>query len=193
MIRTRVGYAGGTTNNPTYTNIGGHAETVQVEYDPTVISYDELLDIFWKEHDPVFEPYSKQYRSIIFYHDEEQKRLALESKQREEDKLTKKIYTEIVPFSAFYLAEDYHQKSYLRLFPEVLMEYERIYPDLNNLVNSTAVTRVNGYLGGYGTIQDLERDLSSFGLSPSSAKLLLEIGKRALSSSNEGPVCPTPE
>ncbi len=190
MIRTRVGYAGGTTNNPAYTNIGGHAETVQIEYDPTVISYDELLDIFWKEHDPVFEPYSKQYRSIIFYHNEEQKKLAVETKQQEQQKKGKNIYTEVIPFSVFYLAEADHQKSYLRLFPEILMEYERIYPDLNNLINSTAVTKVNGFLGGYGTIEDLEKQLDSFGLSPPIAKLLLQLGKSGLPS--EGSVCPIP-
>ena len=186
-----MGYAGGTTKNPAYYNIDGHAETVQIDYNPAVISYNELLNIFWKEHDPSFGPYSGQYRSMIFYNNEEQKQLALESKQREEANKSKKMYTEIMPFSAFYLAEDYHQKSYLRLFPEILGEYERIYPDLSNFINSTAVTRVNGYLGGYGTIEDLERNLSSLGLSASSTKSLLEAGK-SLSSINEGAVCPVP-
>jgi peptide-methionine (S)-S-oxide reductase len=187
-----VGYAGGTTKNPTYYNIDGHAETVEIDYDPTVISYSDLLNIFWTEHDPSYGPYSGQYRSMIYYHDEEQKRLALESKQREEANKSKKMYTEIIPFTAFYLAEDYHQKYYLRMYTEIATEYKRIYPDLNNLINSTAVTRVNGYLGGYGTIEDLERNLSSLGLSASSTKLLFEYSKKSLSSSNEGSVCPVP-
>jgi peptide-methionine (S)-S-oxide reductase len=193
VIRTRVGYAGGTTQNPAYYNLDGHAETVQIEYDPTVISYDELLNIFWEEHNPVYESYPDQYRSIIFYHNEEQKRLALEAKQRQQEKQDTKIYTEIIPFSAFYLAEDYHQKYYLRLFPEILIEYERIYPDLNDLINSTAVTRVNGYLGGYGAIEDLEKNLNSLGLSTSSTEYLLEFGRKALSSDSKGAVCPIPE
>ena len=68
MIRTRVGYAGGTTNNPTYRALGDHAETIQVDYDPTQISYEELLEAFWTSHSPTSRPWSRQYASIIFYH-----------------------------------------------------------------------------------------------------------------------------
>jgi len=104
VIRTRVGYAGGTTDNPTYYNIGNYSETIQIDYDPSLISYEELLNTFWKTHDPTYDPgilgaFSRQYMSVIFYHDEEQKRVATESKQREEAKLGKKIYTDIMPFS----------------------------------------------------------------------------------------------
>ncbi len=187
-----MGYAGGTTTNPSYYNIANHAETVQVEYDPTIVSYKELLNVFWREHKPTYPAYSGQYRSIIFYHDEEQQRLAVATKQREEARRGKTMYTDIVSFSAFYLAEDYHQKYYLRLIPNLLTEFEHIYPDLQNFVNSTAVTRINGYLGGYGTIQDLEQQLKNFGLSSAGKKLLLEIGKTKLANNTNGPACPLP-
>lgn len=190
MVRTRVGYSGGVSNNPSYYNIGSHAETAQVDYDPTVISYEELLNVFWREHNPTYPAFSGQYRSVILYHNEEQKRLALESMEREEARRGEKIYTDIVPFSAFYLAEDYHQKYYLRASPDLLTEFDSIYPDLNSLVNSTAVTRVNGYLGGYGTLADLEKQLRSLGLSSAGAQRLLEIGKARLA--NNSPACPLP-
>ena len=84
MVRTRVGYAGGTKDNPTYHNLGSHSETIQIDYDPVQISYEELLRVFWDSHLPIFPPFSQQYKSAIFYHDENQQRLAEESKVRVE-------------------------------------------------------------------------------------------------------------
>ena len=110
MIRTRVGYAGGSQENPTYYKLGDHTETVEIDYDPNSISYEELLDIFWGSHNPARPALSVQYKSAIFYHNEDQKRLALESKERLEAELNMAILTEILPYSRFYLAEDYHQK-----------------------------------------------------------------------------------
>ena len=106
MIRTRVGYAGGTMKNPTYHNLGDHTETIQIDYDPTQISYEELLDVFWDSHNPTSRPWSRQYMSIVFYHDEEQKRSAIETRDREGSRREGVIFTEIVPASQFYLAED---------------------------------------------------------------------------------------
>jgi len=191
VTRTRVGYAGGTSNNPTYYNLGNHSETVQIDYDPTVISYEELLSVFWKTHNPAYEPYSQQYKSAIFFHNEEQQKLATESKLQEEARRGEKLYTEILPFSGFTLAEDYHQKYYLKNFPDILEELARIYPDTNSLINSTAAARINGYAGGYGTIEQLETELKSFGLSASGEKRLLDIGKARLAN-NSSLVCPIP-
>lgn len=118
---TRAGYAGGTLKSPTYDKVSsgktGHAETVEVSFDPEEVSYDELLDIFWKTHDPTTPDrqgpdIGTQYRSIIFYHDDDQKSSALSSKERLERSgiLKGKITTEVVPAGRFYPAEDYHQK-----------------------------------------------------------------------------------
>ncbi len=178
MVRTVVGYTGGTTENPTYHNIGDHTETVLVEYDPTRISYEELLDVFWEGHNPTRPAYSRQYASIIFYTDEEQKKLAQESKERREAECGCRIYTDILPLTRFYPAEDYHQKYYLRHSPEFMREFRAMYPDDEDFVNSTAAARVNGYLGGHGTLADLEAELDKLGLSPGAQERLLEMVAR---------------
>lgn len=123
---TRVGYIGGNLPNPTYEDVctdrTGHAEALQVEYDPKEISYEELLDLFWSIHNPTTKnrqgpDIGSQYRSTIFYHSPEQERIAKKSKQELEDsnKFQNKIVTEIVPATTFYPAEDYHQKYYQKI------------------------------------------------------------------------------
>ena len=118
------GYTGGSKVNPTYEEVSsgstGHAESVQIIYDPSKVSYSRLLDVFWHNIDPLakdrqFCDTGTQYRSAIFYHNEEQKKLALQSKaalEASERFKGKAIYTEIVPASTFYPAEEYHQKYY---------------------------------------------------------------------------------
>ena len=118
---TQVGYIGGKLAHPTYeevcTDTTGHAEAVQVEYDPNEISYDELLQVFWSNHDPTSlnrqgPDVGNQYRSAIFFHDEEQKKIAQKSKEELEKsgKFQKRVVTEIIPAPEFYKAEEYHQK-----------------------------------------------------------------------------------
>jgi peptide-methionine (S)-S-oxide reductase len=175
VIRTRVGYAGGTTKDPTYHNLGDHTETIQIDYDPAQISYKELLDVFWESHNPAQRSWSRQYMSIVFYHNEEQKRLAMETRDREAAKIQGQIFTEIVPASEFYLAEAYHQKYRLRQVPDLMEEFSVIYPADEDFVDSTAAARVNGYLGGHGTIEALQAELSSLGLSPEASQKLLDI------------------
>ncbi len=166
MIRTRVGYAGGVKKNPTYENLGDHSETIEVTYDPEKISYGELLSIFWESHEPTIPSWSRQYMSIIFFHNEDQHRLAVTTKDREERKRGKKIHTEIAPAGPFWPAEDYHQKYYLRNTPLVMNEFKNLYPSSVDFVNSTAAARVNGFLGGNGTIDDLKASLKVSRLSP---------------------------
>lgn len=88
--------------------------------------------------------------------------------------------TEIVPFSAFYLAEDYHQKYRLQQVQDLMQEFRAIYPDLDELVDSTAVVRVNGYLGGHGTVEQLKAEIERFGLSPEGQQRLLEVARGRL-------------
>lgn len=121
------GYAGGSVENPTYQQVcsgtTGHAEVAQISYDPDLISYQELLDVFWRTHDPTTlnrqgADVGPQYRSAIFYHDEKQKALAEKSKQETDasDLWPNPIVTEISPLTRFYPAEDYHQ-NYFRQNP----------------------------------------------------------------------------
>ena len=133
------------------------------------------MDVFRNSHSPTARPWSKQYASLIFYHDEEQRRLAEASLEREANRRGKPIFTVIIPFSEFYLAEPYHQKYRLQQEPDLLQEFRAIYPDAEDFVNSTAVARVNGYVGGNGTLAALQTEIESLGLSPASQEKLLGI------------------
>jgi peptide-methionine (S)-S-oxide reductase len=121
VISTRVGYTGGKTQNPTYkevcTDRTGHAEAVEVEFDPAKISYEQLLNVFWENHDPTTPnrqgpDWGTQYRSAVFVHSSEQERLAEASKEAldKSGRFRSKIVTEILPAPTFYEAEDYHQQ-----------------------------------------------------------------------------------
>jgi peptide-methionine (S)-S-oxide reductase len=186
VIRTRVGYTGGATTSPTYRDLGDHSEAIQIDYDPTQITYRELLDVFWSSHNPTGPAISRQYASRIFYHDEEQERLALETMVREGEKRGREIVTEVTQASEFYLAEGTHQKYQLRRDKDLLLEFTAMYPDEAELVRSTAAARVNGYLGGHGSLERLEDELGTLGLSVASGERLLRIvGRRAAD-----PTCP---
>ena len=121
VTSTMVGYTGGKMKNPTYEDVcsdeTGHAEAVQIEFDPKKIPYEKLLDIFWQNHDPTQlnrqgPDFGSQYRSAIFYHDEKQKEAAIKSKEilEKSKKYSKPIATEIMPAKDFYKAEEYHQR-----------------------------------------------------------------------------------
>lgn len=121
VTATRVGYLGGTMNNPTYhdvcTDMTGHAEVVQVEFDPSKVSYEDLLNVFWSCHDPTQlnrqgPDVGTQYRSAIFFHSPEQEKAARASKEKLEasGRYKRPIVTEITPASEFWVAEDYHQQ-----------------------------------------------------------------------------------
>jgi peptide-methionine (S)-S-oxide reductase len=121
VLATISGYSGGDELEPTYEQVSagttGHIEVVKIEYDPSKVGYEKLLEIFWRNIDPLdpagqFCDKGPQYRSAIFYGNEEEKKLAEESKKKIEEKLGKPVVTEILPEKAFYDAEDYHQNYY---------------------------------------------------------------------------------
>lgn len=174
MVRTRVGYSGGSKAGPTYTSLGDHSETVEIDYDPTLISYKDLLERFWQWHDPTKKSWSRQYRSAIFYHGEEQKKLALKTMAAAQKTLGK-VYTAVEPASAFFLAEDYHQKYYLQQVSVLKNEYRAMYPDTKSFVASMAAARVNGYVAGFGTLASLKKDMSGLGLSLQAQTRLVEL------------------
>lgn len=122
VIKTTVGYTGGNFENPSYEDVcsdkTNHAEAILIEYNPKIVSYEKLLEIFWKIHDPTQlnrqgPDIGSQYRSSIFYFNEKQKKIALNSIKKQEKLIKNKIVTKLEKANKFYPAEDYHQKYYL--------------------------------------------------------------------------------
>jgi peptide-methionine (S)-S-oxide reductase len=123
VVQAVSGYSGGSVEDPGYrlvcTGTTGHAEVVQVTYDPDVVSYEQLLEVFWAMHDPTQvnrqgPDHGTQYRSIVLTHSDEQRAAAEASRERAQSRYARPIATEIVPFAVFYPAEDYHQAYYLK-------------------------------------------------------------------------------
>lgn len=190
MIRTRVGYAGGTTGNPTYASLGDHAETVEIDFDPARISYERLLDLFWESHSPGSLPWRRQYMSAVFYHTDAQRRQAERTGEREARRIGRPVHTEILPAAGFTRAEDYHQKFYLRRHPELLKELAAAYPSPRGLVDSTAAARINGFLGSHGTYEELLAEIDGYGLSAGGRDALLGIVRRHGSGRGASAGCP---
>ena len=132
-----------------------------------------MLEAFWGDHNPCAPAWSRQYRSAVFYHDDEQKRLVEETRERVEEKRGSPVQTAVEAAGRFYLAEDYHQKYRLRQVSGLAAEFERIYPNLRDFVDSTAVTRANAYLAGYGSRVRLEKEIDGYGLSEAARQWLI--------------------
>jgi len=170
VLRTRAGYAGGEKENPSYYSLGNHTEVLSIDYDPTVLSYTDLLDIFWAAHRCDQVNRSRQYMNAVFYHDEAQKKAAEESRAsagKKQGVEGAEIQTSILPVGSFTYAEAYHQKYYLTQNPEVRNELTAIYKDGKSFADSTVATRLNAYLGS-GMKKDWKvflAELPEFGLS----------------------------
>jgi peptide-methionine (S)-S-oxide reductase len=139
-----------------------------------MLSYKDLLDVFWDSHDPISPPWSRQYKKAIFYHDDKQKSIAEDSMGLLASSLKDKIRTEILPLMGFYLAEDYHQKHMLRGHTGLMEEFNIIYPSVKGLLLSTAAAKVNGYLGGNGTCDMLKAEIHKLGLTDKGNRRLLD-------------------
>lgn len=160
IIRTKVGYTGGTSKNPTYKNLGDHTETIWVEFDPEVTTYRDLLKIFWENHDST-SCSKRQYMSAIFYNDDEQRQLAEETKKEFQKKVSRSITTKIMPLEKFYDAEEYHQKYWLKKFPWLLNSLDI---DLDHITDSHICTRLNGYIAGFGDMKEFEKEWPKLGM-----------------------------
>jgi len=158
--------------------LGDHAETVEVDYDPGQLSYEQLLAFFWAAHNPCAGHGSRQYMSAVFYHNDAQKELTLDCLAREQATRGTRIVTEVLPVTTFYVAEDYHQKYLLRAQASLMKEFRAMYPDPKDFMNSTAATRVNGYLGGNGSKEMIRKEIDQLGLSPEGKSTLLREGAR---------------
>ncbi len=160
-----MGYAGGSTPNPTYRNIGDHAEAVRLHFDPTEIRFADLLEMFWAGHDPLFTKAS-QYRASLFCADEAQFAEAGRSADAIGASLGEPVTTPIVLDTRFYSAEGYHQKWRLRQQQAIFSAMLENYPSEAALIASTAAAKANGYLGGRASPAALARDVDRLGLPP---------------------------
>ena len=149
IIRTRVGYAGGVEDHPTYSSIGSHTETILVEFDSAIISYSELLNIFWENHHYSTAGSKNQYASRIFYSDEEQKSQAERSKSRKEQDET--VATTVQDLN-FTVAEDYHQKYRLR-HSKMMKNFSEMTPD--EFRDSPLAAKLNAYAAGHLNLKDI--------------------------------------
>lgn len=169
MLRTRVGYAGGSKEKPTYRMMGDHTEAVSIDYDPMVISYEQLLGYFWNAHRCERNNSSRQYMNAVFYQNDKQKKIAEASRAKQAQRLAiavADVKTEILPVNAFTYAENYHQKYYLSRHRDIRDFLSETYPNSKSLADSTVATRLNAYLGS-GIHKDWKaflQELPSYGL-----------------------------
>ncbi|XP_058980033.1 peptide methionine sulfoxide reductase isoform X2 [Musca domestica] len=161
VLRTTVGYAGGTKEGPT----GDHTEVLEIDYDPNVISFKDLLHLFWNNHEyGLTTPIKRQYMSLILYHDEEQKTIAEQSKIEEQIKRSPEVITtEIRAKTNFYPAEDYHQKYRLQGHRDLC---DTLNLNSKLLQTSYVATKLNGYLAGVGGFEQFKSEVDTMGLTP---------------------------
>lgn len=149
ILQTRVGYSSGEEKNPTYENIKDHSECVEILYDSNVIKYKDLLKILKSTYNSSYASVMKQYASIIFYQEEEEKKEAIEFLAS----LKKPNFTQIKKMSDFYLAENYHQKYYLQLNKELFKDIRSNFNSYEEALFSKTSSRINGYLTGKGNLK----------------------------------------
>lgn len=170
-----MGYAGGRKADPTYRSMGDHTETTQVDFDPALVSYREILRHVWASHDPRRNHFSRQYMNAIFHSGEAQKAAALETMAEVQARLGREVRTVVAPLERFSPAEDYHQKYYLRGHQALLGEFQRAGYDDARFRESRVAARLNGFVGGFGQMAQLERELPSFGLSANAEAALRRV------------------
>ncbi|MDG0792978.1 peptide-methionine (S)-S-oxide reductase MsrA [Cohnella ginsengisoli] len=173
---TRVGYAGGTTGQPTYREMGEHSETVEIVYDAELISIDRLLETFWDHHNPVnINGYKgRQYQSLLLYRDERQAEAFNRMKKRMEAAKGYPLETEIVPFKAFYAAEPRHQKYYLKRYPDAAGKLRGLYESEEAFLRSTLAARLNGVAKGYANLAPVLREIQAWPIRPDERDALIE-------------------
>lgn len=177
MVRTRVGYAGRTTIDPTYRKMGDHTESIEIDFDSTIISYEQILQFFWENHNPLRDQAygGRQYMSLLLYHNETQKELVERTKKQQAKLLQGEIQTEISRYSRFYLAEDYHQKYYLKRYKNALLVLGRLFQTEDSMTNATVVARLNGLVKGFVTPAELKREVESWNISEQHVRVLKDL------------------
>ena len=179
-MRTRVGYAGGKKDKPTYRDLGDHTEAIQIEFDPKVISFQKLLDVFWDSHDECGRVWSAQYKAVLWTHGKKQAEVAKASAAAQRKARGKDLTTAVLPAPVFWIAEDYHQKYNVRRHKALLRAVLGTGYTEEALRNSTAVARCNGWVSGHGSKEQIAAEARRLKLSPEARTELTSIlGRRA--------------
>lgn len=167
VISTVVGYAGGTSPNPTYREIDDYTETVEIIFDPQLLSLESLLHTFWKNHDATKNRFYKerQYISLVVFQNSQQQQKAEKIKKIEEERQGKEIQTEFQIATPFYPAEDYHQKYFLRRFKEATKKVQSLFSDEEGFIRSTISARLNGFIRENISLPDVKEEIKTWGLS----------------------------
>ncbi|MDN7245033.1 peptide-methionine (S)-S-oxide reductase MsrA [Planococcus shenhongbingii] len=175
VLRTRVGFSGGTTPNPAYRNMGDHTETVQIDFDPELIPFEEVLKQFWRNHYPNRDEYKgRQYISLLRFHSDAQAEAIERVKKEMEAELGEEIETEIASYTQFALAEERHQKYYLKRYPKALEQLEIFYPNPDLLIDSTFAARLNGFVKGFGTRESLKQEIMGWNTKKANRQILAD-------------------
>jgi peptide-methionine (S)-S-oxide reductase len=156
VVRTRVGYAGGTQPDPSYHSLGDHTEVLQVDFDPDVVTYRDLLKDIFQQHDPQTQPSKMQYQNVVFASTTTQ-RAAIDAVLATIGHTADGIETRIEQLSQFYPAEDYHQKYRLRSAPSFMSAFEEAGYGDEEIRDSPIAAKLNGYIAGHDV--DIETDL----------------------------------
>ncbi|MFC5652700.1 peptide-methionine (S)-S-oxide reductase MsrA [Paenibacillus solisilvae] len=164
---TRVGYAGGTSAKPTYRQMGDHTETVQIEFDPAIIPFEDILHVFWNNHNPlnINDYKGRQYRSLLLAHDQKQQDSIQHVLELRKEQGKGVPETEIAPYKDFHPAEDHHQKYYLKRFPDAMEKLSTLYPAQDDLIDSTLAARLNGLAKGFTNLERINNEIHQWPLS----------------------------
>jgi len=161
--------------HPSYHDISDHSESVQIEYDPKRLSYEQLISLFWDFHNPCYRS-SRQYRSAIFFHDSDQEQIAKKARDAKQIELKMTIRTDIEPATEFTCAEDYHQKYKLQARSNIMKTLN--ISSYDDMINSPIACKMNGYLGGYGTVASLKKDIKLMNIPDGVASKVIAVVER---------------
>lgn len=177
VLRTRVGFAGGTAPDPTYRDMRDHTETVQLEFDGGILSFEELVALFWERHNPVnINGYKgRQYQSLLFYENEIQRSAIEHVLHDRQSRWLQKPDTEIMPYDRFHLAEERHQKYYLKRFPHAVATLMSRYAAHEQLIDSTIAARLNGLAKGYTNMERIKREVEMWRISDSERNDIIDL------------------
>lgn len=173
IYRTRAGYTGGRKLNPTYRSLGNHTEAMQVDFDPSQISYEEIVDMVWQGHNPTRPAWSAQYMSAFWYENKAQLEVIEATSELQAKQYGQQIQTPILPLETFYIAEDYHQKYSLQKYRGLMKKFNGMYPTFSDFLNSTAAARLNGFVAGRGNKELFEAEGHLYGFSEDELKSAL--------------------